>query len=112
LTEVTGRGGHLDVHTDVLAGWGGALLALAFLIAEALLWQPGVTQRDVRRIRPGMTLRQAEAIFGAPAEEEYDLAGEQGLLPGERWARLWKGGEDWAAVGFNADGTVTRCVFH
>jgi hypothetical protein len=47
-----------------LLGVGLALVAGAFLLTEALLWRPGVTEANVRRVRPGMTTKQAEAILG------------------------------------------------
>jgi hypothetical protein len=51
-----------------LLGVGLALLALVFLLTDALLWGPPVTEADARRIRPGMTLREVEAILGRPAD--------------------------------------------
>jgi hypothetical protein len=47
-----------------LLGLGLALVALAFLLTEALLWRPGVTQANVRRIREGMTFREVKALLG------------------------------------------------
>jgi hypothetical protein len=47
-----------------LLGVGLALLAGAFLLTDALLWRPGVTEANVRRIRPGMTLAEVEALLG------------------------------------------------
>jgi hypothetical protein len=35
---------------------GAALVALALLLTDRLLWEPGPTKDNVRRIRPGMTL--------------------------------------------------------
>ena len=37
-----------------LSGAGLALVALAFVLTDSLLWEPGVTEANVRRIRPGM----------------------------------------------------------
>jgi hypothetical protein len=95
-----------------LLGVGLALVALAFILTDVLIWRPGVTEANIRRIRAGMTLREVEAMFGGPAQEEYDLAGEQGFRPCERWGKLWGGEPGWAAVIFNANGIVTRCVYH
>jgi hypothetical protein len=47
-----------------LLGVGLALVALAFVLTDALLWQAGVTEANVNRIRPGMSLEQAEGILG------------------------------------------------
>ncbi len=52
-------------RTVFLLGVALFLMALAFLATDALLWRPGVTEANARRIRPGMTLAQAEAILGS-----------------------------------------------
>ena len=39
-----------------LLGVGLALVALAFVLTDALLWRPGITEAHVRLIREGMTL--------------------------------------------------------
>jgi hypothetical protein len=45
----------------------GVGLALALAATDwALSLQPGVTERNVNRIRPGMTLAQVEGILGGP----------------------------------------------
>jgi outer membrane protein assembly factor BamE (lipoprotein component of BamABCDE complex) len=49
-----------------------ALVAGALLPTDRLLWQPGLTQDNVRRIRPGMTLAEVEALLGGPAAETID----------------------------------------
>ena len=43
------------------------LIALALLLTDRLLWTPGVTEDNVRRIRPGMTLAEVEALLACPA---------------------------------------------
>ena len=49
-----------------LAGVGLVLVALAFVVTDATLIrpQPGATEANVRRVRPGMTIREVEAIVG------------------------------------------------
>jgi hypothetical protein len=47
-----------------LLGLGIVLVAVAFVLTDALLWQAGVTEANVNRIRPGMSLEQAESILG------------------------------------------------
>jgi hypothetical protein len=47
-----------------LLGVGLALVAGAFLLTDALLWRPGVTEANVRRIRPGMKRTEVEAVLG------------------------------------------------
>jgi hypothetical protein len=56
-----------------LLGAGLTLVAMALAVTDwALSLQPGVTERNVRLIRPGMTLAEVEAIFGEPG---YAVAG-------------------------------------
>ena len=43
-----------------------ALVALTLLLTDRLLWQPGLTEDNVRRIRPGMPLAEVEALLGGP----------------------------------------------
>ena len=49
-----------------LLGVGIVLVVLAFVLTDALLWEPGVTEANARLVRPGMSLLQAEEIFGEP----------------------------------------------
>jgi hypothetical protein len=50
-------------------GVGIVVLALAFLLAEwALTPPPGVTGANARRVRKGMTVRQAERLLGGPPQ--------------------------------------------
>jgi hypothetical protein len=51
-----------------LLGVGIALVAGAFLLTEALLWRPGATEANAKRIREGMALGEVEAIMGRPAD--------------------------------------------
>src|SRR5262249_39937135 len=48
-----------------------ALVVGALLLTDALLWAPGLTEDNVRRIRPGMTLAEVEGILGQ-AGASYD----------------------------------------
>jgi hypothetical protein len=50
-----------------------ALVALALLLTDALLWQPGLTEDNVHRLRPGMTLAEVEVLLDGPATETIDL---------------------------------------
>jgi hypothetical protein len=50
-----------------LLGVGVALVAGAFLLTDAMLRRPGVTEANVRRIRPGMRVADVEAILGGKA---------------------------------------------
>src|SRR5437870_10676097 len=75
------RAGRLDRGSDrregamsrrvYLLGVGLALVALAFILTDALLWQPGVIDANVRRIRQGMKLEDVEAILG-PHHSYYE----------------------------------------
>jgi hypothetical protein len=46
---------------------GVALVAFTLLLTDRLLWRPGLTEDNVRRIRPGMTLAEVEALLGSRA---------------------------------------------
>jgi hypothetical protein len=47
-----------------LLGVGVVLVAGALLLTDALLWESAVTEANVQRIRPGMTLEEVEGILG------------------------------------------------
>jgi hypothetical protein len=52
-----------------LSGVGLTLVALGFVITEAALGpRPGVTEANVRRIKPGMMKEEVEAILGGPGQ--------------------------------------------
>jgi len=55
-----------------LLGVGLALLALAFLLTDGLLWEPGVTEANGRKVRAGMTVTEVEALLGAPGAPIWD----------------------------------------
>lgn len=70
-----------------LAGVGTALVALALAVTDAALGpRPGITEANVRRLKPGMTKEQVAAIHGVPAESLED------------WV-LWGQGLRWSAHG-------------
>ena len=43
-----------------------ALVVGALLLTDRLLWAPGLTEDNVRRLRLGMTLAEIEALLGGP----------------------------------------------
>src|SRR5215470_1382865 len=49
-----------------------ALLTGAFLLTNALLYPPGVTEANFRRLRQGMTVGQVNALFGCPGNLGLD----------------------------------------
>jgi hypothetical protein len=52
-----------------LLGIGIAVLALAFVVTDCVIGPtPGVTEANVRRIKPGMTWSEVNATFGASGE--------------------------------------------
>jgi hypothetical protein len=52
---------------------GAALAVGALLLTDRLLWAPGLTEDDVRRIRPGMTLAEVEGLLGGPAADTFEM---------------------------------------
>jgi hypothetical protein len=41
-----------------------ALVVGALFLTDRLLWRPGLTEDNVRRLRPGMTLAEVEELLG------------------------------------------------
>jgi hypothetical protein len=96
-----------------LLGVGLVLVALGLVLTDALLWQPEASKANLRRIRPGMTLREVEAILGGPADRTYDIKRfpphmrEMYYRPGEKWTRGWAGTHGEAIVNFDEGDRVT-----
>src|SRR5438105_8434205 len=80
-----------------------ALVVLALLLTDRLLWQPGLTEDNVRRIRPGVTLAEVEALFGGPAADTFEMPAD---YPAYRWQRHWRAEGAAVDVQFFADETV------
>ena len=80
-----------------------ALVALALLLTDRLLWRPGLTEDSVRRIRPGMPLAEVEALLGGPAADAFELPDD---YPAFRWQRAWREGGADVVVQFLADNRV------
>ena len=72
-----------------LLGVGISLVAMTFVVTDALLWEPGVTEANVQRIRRGMALTEVEAILGKPSRCcVYRNCGFPNVALGERYERL------------------------
>ncbi len=69
------------------------MLAGAFLLTDALLWEPGVTEWNVQRIRPGMTFEEVEALLGAHG---FLAGGNRNAQKQEAW--VWDGQSGFAWV--------------
>ena len=55
-----------------LTGLAMLLLVGAFLLTDWLLWEPGVTERNVRLVKPGVALERVEGLLG-----KHPRSGEQ-----------------------------------
>src|SRR5437016_1246712 len=63
-----------------LLGVGLALVALALAVTDwALSLRPGVTEANVKRIRPGMTLAEVGALFGRAPDAVFEKC--LGVIP-------------------------------
>jgi hypothetical protein len=82
----------------------------ALALPDRLLWQPGLTEDNVRRIRPGMALAEVEALLSGPASLTVDMRALARDFPGVersyRWLRVWKESGAHVDVQFFADGRV------
>jgi hypothetical protein len=92
----------------LLVAGGVALVVGALLLTDRLLWAPGLTEDNVRRIKAGMILAEVEALLGSPAAEIIDWQAEgEPISPLRvRWQRQWREGGDSVVVQFWADGRV------
>jgi hypothetical protein len=91
-----------------LLGLGLALVALALAFTDwALSLRPGVTEANVKRVRPGMALAEVESILGGKGLLSY--------APGASGSRasvyLWRESDRGAFVVFGDDGAVTSAGF-
>src|SRR5262249_6731667 len=50
-----------------------ALVVGAMLLTDRLLWQPGLSEQNLKRIRPGKTLAEVEALLGGPAPDAFEM---------------------------------------
>jgi hypothetical protein len=84
-----------------------ALVALALVATDALLWQPGVTEANVKRIREGMTVAEVNALLGD--EPEIELGAGFGKScrwwseQGAAWVHFDENGRAEALVTFQRD---------
>src|SRR5262245_55803841 len=89
-----------------LSGVGLLLLAGAFLLTDrALSLWPGVTEANVRRVRPGMTSHQVEALLGRPTWVKT-RRGKESLDRRHYWVRVY----DPCFFGWSVDGRVCLVV--
>ncbi len=81
------------------------LVTVAFLVTDGLVWQPGVTEANVRRIRPGMTQAQVETLLGRPHD---DKSGRAGRGP---YGLTWYESRVAVTVSFSAAGRVEETAW-
>ena len=98
-----------------------AVVALALAVTDwALSLRPGVTQANVRRIRPGMTPEEVESLLGGPAQSRQVVGAP---LPRECWGspqvrermrieRWWLRGDVSARVAFTLKERVRDAAFY
>jgi len=79
-----------------LSGVGVVLVAAAFLLTDRLLYCPGVTEANFRRLREGMTFEQVNTLFGAPGIRDTNAALYQAAYT---W-RSQAGDYVWLSFGF------------
>jgi hypothetical protein len=91
-----------------LLGLGLALVALAFVLTDALLWEPGVTEANVKRIRSGMSLREVEAILGGPGNPIFFVSSgfSRRIVAPLPNVLAWRCNEGWATLFIDSDGRV------
>src|SRR5262245_2106599 len=106
-----------------LLGVGVVLVALALVVTDQVISaQPGVTERNVRRIRPGMTPEEVEALLGGPAQSRElvgfprgarECWGSPGVYERMHVVRWWLRGDVSARVEFTLrDERVRGAAFY
>jgi hypothetical protein len=91
-----------------LLGVGLALVALALAFTDwALSLRPGVTEVNVRRVKPGMTLAEVEAIFGCRWRAGFINNGSPAEVSFE-----WEGARGAAAVRFDLGQRARQATWH
>jgi hypothetical protein len=94
-----------------LLGVGLALVALAFIVTDTLLWRPGVTEANVRRIRAGMTVTEVAARLGGPGAPIWDgaaVVSSPATPPSPPTGYLWCSDAGALLVWADEDGRVQR----
>ncbi len=86
-----------------LLGVGLLLVAVAFVVTcEVLGPKPGVTEANVRRIKPGMTVAEVDVLLGVPGMHLGDWVGRM---------TVWYGGDGQAVAWLDDDDKVSRVEF-
>jgi hypothetical protein len=89
-----------------LLGVGMALVALGLAFTDwALSLQPGVTKANVERIKPGMTLAEAEYLLGGPPRMAWYMGRSVRRPP---FIGGWRGESGNALVWVDDSATVER----
>jgi hypothetical protein len=88
---------------------GVALVLGVLLLTDWLLWRPWLTEDNMRRLRPGITLAEVEALLGGPAADSFEMPAD---YPAFRWQPEWREGGEVVVVQFFADGCVMAVGGH
>src|SRR5262245_10169574 len=88
-----------------VAGWALLVLAGAFLLTDHLLAPPpGVTERNVRRVKAGVTPAEVQALMGHYPQSTWEWR------PGFR-VEWWEGPTGGVRVRYDGEGRVSTAEF-
>jgi hypothetical protein len=88
-----------------------AMVAAAFLVTDALLGPtPGPTEANARKVKAGMTLREAEIILGGPPTQRVSTVGKFASSVGTALL-FWPGRQGGVLVSIRYDNEVVEAAW-